>query len=48
MTKRQKETAKRRAEGRCLSCGKPAAPLVSCQQCGRKANEYRKAKKARQ
>ena len=47
-TKRQRETAKRRELGLCLSCGKPSAPKATCAECGRKANEARKRRKARQ
>lgn len=44
--KRARQSETRRAEGKCLSCGKPAAPLITCAECGRRANLYRKAKKA--
>jgi hypothetical protein len=43
--KRAKETAKRRAEGRCIGCGKPSAPKVTCYACGQKKNAYRDARK---
>lgn len=46
LTKRQRLTARRRENGLCIACGKPSAPLVTCADCGRRSNEYRKNKKA--
>jgi hypothetical protein len=43
LTKRQRETATRRAEGRCIICGQPSAQKATCDDCGQRANEYRKA-----
>ena len=40
-----RKRAKRRAEGKCLACGKPSAPRVTCQACGKRANLHRKAKR---
>lgn len=45
LSKRERETAKRRELGLCLSCGKPSAPKATCPDCGRKANEARKRKR---
>ena len=45
-TKRERETAKRRELGLCIKCGKPSAPKATCAECGRKANEARKRRKA--